>query len=72
MLLSLFSNRSSLSLVQKPLALGLLCCAIRHKTFVRKPTKATYVDKDVVCQGRTPQAYGFKDAEEVIAKLINL
>lgn len=38
-----------------------------------KPTAASVVFSEYVALiSRTPQAYGFKDAEEVIAKLINL
>ena len=45
----------------------------RAYTQLDKPTAESIVFSEYVALiSRTPQAYGFKDAEEVIAKLINL
>ena len=45
----------------------------RSYTQLDKPTAESIVFSEYVSLiSRTPQAYGFKDAEEVIAKLINL
>ncbi len=45
----------------------------RSYTQLDKPTAESIVFSEYVALiSRTPQAYGFKDAEEVIAKLINL
>lgn len=45
----------------------------RAYTQLDKPTADSIVFSEYVALiSRTPQAYGFKDAEEVIAKLINL
>ena len=45
----------------------------RAYTQLDKPLAETIVFSEYVALiSRTPQAYGFKDAEEVIAKLINL
>ena len=45
----------------------------RSYTQLDKPTAASIVFSEYVSLiARTPQAYGFKDAEEVIAKLMDL